>query len=190
MEDTKKTRLIDKILGSFQMLLTLFYLFAIGIGMLFNYYKYSLFNINIFDYASVFDFLIAPFADFRILLFTLLTLFSTYILFLIDSYWQKRSPASYSRFSFNMVRFKWYQKFKWSFSLIIFAFYLILVARAYGKLAYNEVLEQKNIAIHFTDSQLELGQLIGKTSDMLFLNQKTGVIAIPIASKVMSIQIK
>lgn len=60
MKETKTSQLIDKVLGSFQVFLTLSYLFAIGIGMLFNYYKYNYFGINIFDYASVFDFLIAP----------------------------------------------------------------------------------------------------------------------------------
>ncbi|HXJ97455.1 MAG TPA: hypothetical protein VNJ50_01285 [Gelidibacter sp.] len=190
MKETKTSQLIDKVLGSFQVFLTLSYLFAIGIGMLFNYYKYNYFGINIFDYASVFDFLIAPFADFRILSFTLLTLIVTYLLFAFDNFWQKRGPASYARFSFNLVRFKWYQNVKWSFFLIIFISYLILVAQGYGKLTHNEVSNQKHIAVHYIEGQSELGQLIGKTSDMLFLNQKTGVIAIPISSMVKSIQIK
>ena len=102
------------------MFLTLTYLFAIGIGMLFNHYKYSAFNINIFDYATVFDFLIAPFADFRILLITLVTINITYLLYLGDKYWQEHYPQNYTRFTFNIERFTWYRKIKRSFSLFLF----------------------------------------------------------------------
>ncbi len=40
-----------------QTLLTLAYVIAVGIGMLFNYKKYSEFEINIFEYGDAFDFL-------------------------------------------------------------------------------------------------------------------------------------
>ncbi|MEA4809748.1 MAG: hypothetical protein VB136_10935, partial [Macellibacteroides fermentans] len=39
-----------------------FYILAIGIGMLFNYTKYNNFDINIFQYSDVLDFLIIPFS--------------------------------------------------------------------------------------------------------------------------------
>lgn len=56
IKDTYKT-----VITEIQTILTISYIFAVGIGMLFTFQKYSEFGINIFDYADVFDFLIAPF---------------------------------------------------------------------------------------------------------------------------------
>lgn len=190
MKETNTISIIEKIKENTQLLLTLTYLFAIGIGMLFNHYKYSAFNINIFDYATVFDFLIAPFADFRILLFTLITITITYLLYLADKYWQEHYPQNYTRFTFNIERFTWYRKIKRSFSLFLFLYYLFLVAQGYGKFVKKEVLSQDTISIYYTNYQIEKGQLIGKTSDMLFLYQEESVKAIPISSTIKSIEIK
>lgn len=190
MKETNTISIIEKIKENTQLFLTLTYLFAIGIGMLFNHYKYSAFNINIFDYATVFDFLIAPFADFRILLFTLITLITTYLLYLGDNYWQGHYPENYARFTFNIERFAWYTKIKRSFSLMVFVCYLFLVAQGYGKLVKDEVLSQEVTSINYTNYQIEKGQLIGKTSDMLFLYQHQEVKAIPISSTIKSIEIK
>ena len=57
----------ELIIKEIQTIMTIFYLLMIGIGMIYNYKKYALFGINIFEYADVFDFLIAPFKDFRII---------------------------------------------------------------------------------------------------------------------------
>ncbi|TDS52098.1 hypothetical protein [Myroides indicus] len=66
MNQTLIKNIFEKIIKEIQSVITLLYLFTVGIGMLFNYYKYTEFGINIFDYAGIFDFLIAPFADIKI----------------------------------------------------------------------------------------------------------------------------
>ena len=64
-----------------QTIITISYIISIGIGMLFNAKKYSEFGINIFDYADVFFYLIAPFADIKILFFTLISLIIPYLIY-------------------------------------------------------------------------------------------------------------
>ena len=71
----------DLIIKEIQTVITASYIIAVGIGMLFNYQKYSEFEINIFNYSDVFDFLIAPFSDFYILLFASASILFVSILF-------------------------------------------------------------------------------------------------------------
>ncbi|MHC5202102.1 hypothetical protein [Myroides sp. LJL119] len=176
-----------KIVKNFQFLISGFYLFAIGIGMLFSDYKYKAFGINIFEYASVFDFLIAPFADFRILLFTLITLLLTYGLFVLDHFWQQNFPTQYSKSILHVDRFWFYKKIKGIFSVLCFVVYLILAAGFYGKITYKQTLKQNPVRVQFTPGQRQSGILIGKTSDMLFLYDQKTVHIIPLMGVVQSI---
>lgn len=111
-----------------QTYLTVLYLLAIGIGMLFNYYKYKLFDINIFEYASIFDFLITPFADVNVLFFTICTLIFTFVIYKIDVVFRNKYPTWYSRFIFGVDRFAWYREWRRGFNLVIFVIYLIMAA--------------------------------------------------------------
>ena len=70
----------ELIFKEIQTVITIFYILIVGIGMLFTYHKYSEFGINIFDYADVFDFLVAPFSDFKILLFSTITITLVFLL--------------------------------------------------------------------------------------------------------------
>jgi hypothetical protein len=81
-----------------QPILSIGYLLAVGIGMLFNFQKYARFNINIFEYADIFDFLIAPFADSMIILFTIASIGLAYLAFRADLYWERKYPKSYGRY--------------------------------------------------------------------------------------------
>lgn len=63
----------EALIKELQTILTIAYIFSVAIGMLFTYHKYNEFNINIFDYADILDFLIAPFSDFTIFWFIIAT---------------------------------------------------------------------------------------------------------------------
>jgi len=91
----------EVVIKEIQTVITISYILAVGIGMLFNFQKFSEFGINIFDYADVFDFLIAPFSDFKILLFTIISLTLTYFIFRGDLLWKRKFPKSYSKHSFG-----------------------------------------------------------------------------------------
>ncbi|MCC9043396.1 hypothetical protein LNQ81_12020 [Myroides sp. M-43] len=191
MDENIVKKLVNKLMKSAQLVLTLAYLMAIAIGMLFNYQKYDAFEINIFDYASIFDFLIAPFADFKIVAFTVLTLLLTYLLFKGDVYWKENFPSSYSKSSFNLERYSWYRKIKGALFFVIFIWYLTMVSQYYGKISYQNTLTQDNVKVYYINGDKVEGILIGKTSDTLFLFiGEKGVFVVPIAANLQGILIK
>jgi hypothetical protein len=172
----------ELIIKEIQTIITLLYLLAVGIGMLFNHQKYSEFDINIFEYSDVFDFLIAPFADFNIFLFALASSTVMFLLLRIDIFWKKKFPKSYSAAIFSLDR-------NITFA-IGFILYLYISADFYGRFTKNEIENKEPITIRFEDNEVKSGKLIGKTKDILFLLKNDGVEAIPITSVVKEIKIK
>src|SRR5690606_23761039 len=115
-----------------QTILGISYVIAIGIGMLFTYKKYSTFDINIFDYSSMFDFLVSPFSNFTILLFTVISLVGTYSLFVFDSFYQNWFPKSYSKANFGLDRKSLYRSVRYFSSALLFFLYHFISASSYG----------------------------------------------------------
>ena len=91
----------ELILKEIQTVLTISYLLIVGIGMLFTHQKYSEFGINIFEYADIFEFLIAPFSDFKILLFSTITITAVLLLCKLDDAWRRKYPKKYSKINFS-----------------------------------------------------------------------------------------
>ena len=176
-------------LKEIQTVITVSYILAVGIGMLFNFQKYSEFGINIFDYADVFDFLIAPFSDIKIFLFTIISLILTYSIFRIDLLWKRKFPKSYSKHSFGWDKKTWYNSFRYISFTILFIFYLYISANYYGRISKEQILNQASIKIRFSDDEFKKGKMIGKTKDVIFILNGEKVEAIPITSLVKEIQI-
>ncbi|MGG5578073.1 hypothetical protein ACPDHL_12130 [Myroides sp. C15-4] len=173
-----------------QTMLTIAYLVAVAIGMLFNYKKFILFDINIFDYAGLFDFLIAPFGDFTITLFTIGTIVLTVLIYQLDLFWQKKSPTSYAKFTFHTNEVKWYANQKWSMGLLLFVLYMFLGADLYAKRYKRAVVDENPIAVTYADNTQIQGVLIGKTTDYIFLLQGEEVKAIPMNALIKEIKLK
>jgi hypothetical protein len=179
----------EDVLKEIQTVITISYIIAVGIGMLFNFQKYSEFGINIFDYADVFDFLIAPFSDFNILLFTIISLTLTYLLIKVDLLWKRKFPKSYSKQSFGWDKKTWYNSFRYISFTILFIFYLYISANYYGNISKKQILNQSSIKIRFSDNEFKKGKMIGKTKDVIFIMTGEKVEAIPITSLVKEIEI-
>ena len=180
----------ETVIKEIQTILTVSYVLAVGIGMLFNFQKFSEFGINIFDYADVFDFLIAPFSDFKILLFTVVSLTVTYMIFRIDLFWKRKFPKSYSKQSFGWSKKTWYNSFRYISFTILFIFYLYIAANMYGRISKEQILNQSSIEIRFSDNEIKKGKMIGKTKDVIFILSGEKVEAIPITSSVKEFEIK
>ncbi len=180
----------ELIIKEIQTVITASYILAIGIGMLFNYQKYSEFDINIFDYSDVFDFLIAPFSDFYILLFATVSILFVVIFFQLDNVWKRKWPKSYSKANFGRDKKSWFKIYRVILFTISSFVYLYLSADYYGRYTKNKIGNQKNISIKLADNELKSGKLIGKTKDVIFLLNKGSVYAIPISSLVKEIKIK
>jgi len=177
-------------LGDIPNILGLFYLFAIGVGMLFTYQKYSQFGINIFDYADVFDFLIAPFADFTILAFTLGSLAIAYAIFIFDFWWSNSHSKSYSIVNFGINKKSWYQLYRYFLFLGMLVLYLYISSGYYGKMSGKKVKAQPKTSLRFSDNETKHGVIIGKTKEIVFFIEDDNVSAIPITALVKEFEIK
>jgi len=62
------------------------------IGMMFDFNYYDRFGINIFEYADVLDFLLAPVKNVQLMFFAFATFVVVYSFFLLDTLWQKNGP--------------------------------------------------------------------------------------------------
>lgn len=172
-----------------QPILWICYILAVGIGMLFNYKKYSEFGINIFSYADVFDFLLAPFSDLTIILFTLISLILSYIFFKLDGLLKKNYPRLYSIMNFRADRKKWFNIYRYMGFGLLTCFYLYTAANIYGNLTYKKIRKQTPIEVRFADNETKKGIMIGKTKDIIFLLCADRVRAIPIAGLVREYEI-
>lgn len=170
------------ILKDLQSFITISYLIIVGIGMLFNFKKYAAFGINIFDYSDVFDFLIAPFSDFKILLFSALTILLVYAIFKLDTIWRRKYPETYSKIVFGWDKKSWFSMYRYMSFLVLFIIYLYFSAGYYGEVAAEQIKKQASITLKYADNQTVKGVWIGKTKDFVFLLKNNKVVAIPIQS--------
>lgn len=180
----------ELIIKEIQTVITASYIIAVGIGMLFNYQKYSEFEINIFDYSDVFDFLIAPFSDFYILFFATASILFVSILIKLDTLWKNKRPKSYSRWNFGHDKKSWYKTYRIVIITITFVLYSYISADYYGRYTKDKIIKQNDISIRLADNEIKSGKLIGKTKDVIFLLNGKNVYAIPINSLVKEIKIK
>tara|TARA_R110000796_G_scaffold159169_3_gene275872 strand:- start:130645 stop:131217 length:573 start_codon:yes stop_codon:yes gene_type:complete len=180
----------EALIKEIQTVITICYILTVGIGMLFNYQLYSEFGINVFDYSDVFDFLIAPFADFKILLFSVASIGFSSILLQTDIIWKKKFPKSYSKSSFGLDKKPWFNRYRYIAFSFLFITYLYLSADEYGNYASSQIKKQTPVEIRFSDNEVKTGIMIGKTANVLFLLNDEKVTAIPITSLVKEFEIK
>ena len=180
----------ELVIKEIQTLVTIFYLITVGIGMLFNYQKYAEFDINIFYYADVFDFLIAPFSDGYILLFASASIIIVYILIKSDILMKNRWPKIYSVMSLGQAKKSWFKNVIIITYVISAILYLYLSADIYGSYSKGKILDRSDISIRLEDNEVRSGKLIGKTKEVVFLLNDENVYAIPITSLVKEIKIR
>lgn len=179
----------EKVIKELQTLITLSYLLMVAVGMVFKYHLFIEFGINIFDYADVFEFLIAPFSDPKILLFTFISMIFSYAIIRMDIIWKKKFPRWYSISNFGMDKKKWFKIYRRVLLASIFVLYLFLAAGLYAKYTVKKIKKQSPVEITFSDNSTSNGILVGKTKDMLFLLKDNRVHAIPLSSSVKEYQI-
>ena len=72
---------------------------------------------------------------------------------------------------------------------LLFFLYLMIAADIYGDFTKEEIMNQEDIRIRFSDNEIKRGKMIGKTKDVIFLLNRSQVEAIPITSLVKEIKI-
>jgi hypothetical protein len=180
----------ESIFREIQGIISVFYILAVAIGMLFNYQKYSEFGINIFDYADIFEFLVAPFSDVIILLFTVGSSLLVYLIYRADIFTEKKFTTTYSRLVFHLNKKLYYNYYRYFSFVFLFFIYLHISADFYGQLTARKIKEQTPISIRFVDDEIKEGIIIGNTKQVIFLLEGEKVKAIPFTTLVKEFEIK
>jgi hypothetical protein len=165
--------------------LTVGYLVLIIIGMLFNGLYYLLWRINIFDYSDISDFLLAPFRDLFILIFTVASIAIIYFLTWIDEKMQEKYPKIYylMALGYSEERRKDWYSFKSMAFLSIF--YVVIAAFMYASFQFKSLrrqLHSSDVTIHTKENQFAPSDTViylGKTNTYFFVyvrNKKERVI--------------
>ncbi len=189
MPESVKNSTLTILLKQAQTVLTVVYLVMVGVGMLYYHQKYSEFDINIFQYANIFYFLIAPFEDVFILFLCAVAVVLFLAGYALDGVIQKKMPRFYSVMSFGTDKLSWFKKAQTASWMLTFVLLLIVYSQIYGDRAKESVLESEPISIEFSDGQSMRGKMIGKTDSTLFLLSGSVVKAIPLNSEVKEIVI-
>ena len=195
VNNTKSEGLIkdtyELIIKEIQTLITIAYLLMIGIGMLFKYKVYTAFKINIFEYADVFDFLIAPFQDTLIVLAALIAMIGPFLIIGFDVFFKTRFPNAYSKFNLGWDKKPWYNKLRILLFGLLILYFIFEAASGYASFTKSMILSKQEISLRYADNEIVKGKMIGKTSDTVFLYLRNGAVkAIPIPSLVKEIEIQ
>ena len=165
-----KNGLIDDkyelVVKEFQTVLSIFYILLVGIGMLFSYMKYTRFGINIFQYSDIFDFLLTPFRDLSIFIFSLISVLLVFLVHKIDKFTRKKFPKYYkSKYRLGLIRSQPILSLT-----ITFILYLFIFSGEYGKYIETRILKNpKSIEVVLNNGKIKNGNLIGKNNGYVFL---------------------
>lgn len=172
-----------------QAYITLGYLMIVIIGMMFEYSYFSKFSINIFEYADVLDFLLAPVKHIEVVGFAIATFIIVYIFFRLDKLWQDRSPDTHKRFNFGMTK-EFAIKYRPVMFGVTLILYFFIAADRYGRIMYKKYQEstERLEVVYESDQRVISGKLIGKNTDYIFLETDVSeIIAIPVDADVQEI---
>ena len=188
----KKDGLIDDkyelIVKEFQTFLSVFYLLLVGVGMLFSYEKYARFGINIFQYSDIFDFLLTPFRDLYIFIFSFASVGVVFLLYIMKKLIKNKFPKFYnSKYRLGLLK-----SYPLVLFIIVFVIYLFSFSIKYGKFAERNILENTKLTeIMLNNGNIKKGHLIGKNNGYIFLLENKSVVNIyPISNSVSLIKIK
>jgi magnesium-transporting ATPase (P-type) len=180
----EKGNIIDR-LNEPQVIITILYILAITIGMIFNYAKYKTFGINIFDYSDITDFILFPFSDFKVLLFTLVIAILCLALYYIDLKLRDLFPSIFNPQKITKTQYK---MISLVISIFLFMLFIFIVSKKYSQSFYHNISFADNITIH-TQRNKYTGKYVGKTSDVIFIYQDNKLKIFPISSNIVYYQI-
>lgn len=85
----------ELILREIQGVLSACYVLMVGLGMLFNYYRFQAFGINIFEYADILEFLVAPFEEPSIMFVSISVITVNVLSYRFDVWLDRKYPKFY-----------------------------------------------------------------------------------------------
>lgn len=180
----------ELIFREIQGVLSACYVLMVGLGMLFNYFRFSHWEINIFEYAGILDFLIAPFEDIRIMITAVVAVLLPYCFYRLDRWWSHRFPRSYHILSMGLSKKSWYDRSRTiAFSGLII-YFIFLSALLYGRRTKNETQRLNFSTFYYSDGEVENVRIIGKTLEVYFaLDRDNLVQVIPITATLKKVEL-
>jgi|GEM_PF-1969253 len=179
----------EEYIKEIQGVLALGYVFLVIIGMINEFVFYQTFNVNIFQYSEIWDFLIAPFKRVQSIIFLTISVVFSYLGYMLDVYLERKWPKLHYYLSFGAANKKWFKTQRVIMTLIAFLFLLIYYSNISSKAFKANIIEQKNhdveIVFDSKSQQKVSANYIGSNSNYLFiLNKEKQVEIIPIHSKI------
>lgn len=188
-DETFLQKTIRFFLKELQGITAVFYGSLVAVGMLFTYKKYAIFGINIFEYADIFDFLLAPFADWTIFLYVGVSGLLIWLFFKGDSWTRVHRPKLHAFMNMGLQNKSWYDSYRIISFYLVFIFYVWQSSNVYMYLYKNAVKERPPILLKYVDNHTVRGIPIGKTKEVLFLWKGETVLAIPMNASVKEFEI-
>ena len=178
--------------------LTLSYLVLIIIGMVFSYAYYLSWGIDVFQYATISDFILAPFKDTIVLLFAIISILLSWLVFEFSKKMDRKFP--------KLTKIMWfgvepgtsaYRNIYLSSLVFGFLSYMSLCSEIFASWKYGRMLKSKeNYAVEVLfHSQPENGWLrfirVGQLENFSILAypENNNVLVIPLEGNVAAIRI-
>ena len=157
--------------------LTLSYVALVAIGIIFNSAYYLFFRINIIQYSDISDFLLAPFRDPFILIFTIGTIVFLHYNNIFDNWLEENHPKIHQSFYMGLDKEKFQQWYASKGMVLAIISYTCLVSGFYGIFQFNKVKKGKRDYTHviMKDNKFEPTDtlyFIGKNNGFVFLYNK------------------
>lgn len=181
-ESQKLLQMIQKLVREdTSLFLTLLYLLLIVIGLLFSSFYYIGFQINIFEFADLSDFLLAPIAQPLVLVFSVISLFLAYQAIRFTEYMDKKFPryATWWNMGFK-VGTPEYLRY-WRLSAVgAFISYLVIAAYFFGVYRSEMIFKSEDRKIvlepagNGTEASLRQVYFLGKTASWIFISEGKG----------------
>lgn len=152
--------------------------------------KYALFGINVFEYASVFDYLIAPFNNPQIMLFTLGSLLFCGLVIWSNLWMAKRFKRLYTWMWLGLNNKSWFGAFSFVTFLALILVYVWLASLAHALVSWQSFNTTEPIEVVFADGESKQGKLIGKTQSYLFLHADERIKVVPVTAAVKRLVLK
>jgi len=182
---------LEIILKEIQVVLSASYILLIMIGMIFEATHYSRFNINIFNYSGILDFLLVPFRRPFVLIYLISTSVVVFLLFVFDEWLKNKHPKTYKWLSFGFDSKGFYSYFRiFTFILLYFTLLFALGARFSKNFRSRLSTSSPDTRIEYDlqNKNFIEGTMIGKNESYIFLlNSDNKVQIVPLNSTIVKI---
>jgi hypothetical protein len=167
----------DFIIKETSLALSLTYVALIAIGMLFSYQYYSIWDIDIFQFAGFEDFLLAPFKDILVFAFVAVSVLMAFLAIRFSKKMDKKYPHLAKRWNFGIssgtTKYRRLKQFNLIFGVLFYLYQTSIVFAWFREWRVNKRPELFRISIEAEDNKLSSYLLLGMTDHyVLVLSEK------------------